>query len=122
MRGSIQQKLGQRLGHDDLADSFGASMVPIRGALRESQAEARSNLRRRRGARIAKLSVTHCEHSYRIHKAVETAARPWAAESFQRIPTNVLIFYWATSSEPGCILKPIIERCSAKSTRVLGGD
>jgi hypothetical protein len=28
--GSVQQKLGRRFDHDDLADAFGINMVPIR--------------------------------------------------------------------------------------------
>jgi DNA-binding GntR family transcriptional regulator len=78
MIGSLQQMPGHRLGHDDLADTFGVNMAPIRGTLREAQAEARSTLHRRRGARTAKLSVTDFEHSYRIKKAGETLACPWA--------------------------------------------
>jgi DNA-binding GntR family transcriptional regulator len=100
MIGSVPQKPGHRLGHDDPADTFGVNLVPIRGTLREAQAEARSSLHRRRGARSAKFSVADCEHSYRIHEAVETLARPWAAENLEQIPVDVLIFYWASLSQP----------------------
>jgi DNA-binding GntR family transcriptional regulator len=93
MRGSVQQKLGHRLAQDDLANTFGVDMVPIREALIEAQAETRSTFHQRRGARTAKLSVTDCEHSYCIQEAVETLAPPWAAEDFEQIPTSVLIFY-----------------------------
>jgi hypothetical protein len=121
MRGSVQEKLGNGRGDGDLANTFGVDMVPIRGTLREAQAEARSNLHRRRGARTAKLSLTDCEHRWRIQEAVETLVPPWAAEQLEQIPTNVLIFYSPTSSEPGYMLKPMIEQCSAKSTRELEG-
>lgn len=100
MIGSVQQKPGHRLGHDDLADTFGVNMVPIRGTLREAQAEARSTLHRPRGARTAKLSVTDCEHSYRIREAVEALARPWAKQHLEQTPINVLILYWARLSQP----------------------
>ena len=77
MIGSLQQMPGHRLG-EDLADTSGVNMMPIREALRQAKAEAHSTSHRRRGARTAKLSVTDFEHSYRIKKAGEALACRWA--------------------------------------------
>jgi DNA-binding GntR family transcriptional regulator len=87
MIGSVQQKPAHRLGHDDLADTSGINMVPIREALRQPQAEAQSTLHRRLGVATAKLCVSDCEARYRIKRAAETLARPWVA-------VDTILLFW----------------------------
>jgi DNA-binding GntR family transcriptional regulator len=77
MIGNLQQMPGHRL-EEDLADTSGVNMMPIREALRQAKAEAHSTSHRRRGARTAKLSVTDSEEGCRIKEAVETLGRPLA--------------------------------------------
>jgi DNA-binding GntR family transcriptional regulator len=83
-------KPGVRLRQDELADTFGVSTMPIREALRQLQAEGLVTFRPRRGATVAKLSVSEYEEIYRIREELEVLACRWAAEDFDRIPLDRL--------------------------------
>jgi len=83
---SGQAKPGDRLRQDKLAELFGVSTMPIREALRHLQAEGLVTFHARRGAAVAKLSVTEYEEIYRIREELEVLACRWAAEDFDRIP------------------------------------
>ncbi len=85
-----QLKPGDRLRQDELANTFGVSTMPIREALRQLQAEGLVTFQRRRGARVAKLSVSDYEEICRIREALETLACRWAAEDLEHIPIDRL--------------------------------
>ena len=85
-----QLKPGDRLRQDELAKTFGVSTMPIREALRQLQAEGLVIFRPRRGATVARLSVSEYEEIYRIREELETLACRWAAEDFERIPIERL--------------------------------
>lgn len=83
-------KPGDRLRQDELADTFGVSTMPIREALRQLQAEGLVVFRPRRGATVARLSVSEYEEIYLVREALETLACRWAAESFDQVPLDRL--------------------------------
>jgi DNA-binding GntR family transcriptional regulator len=83
-------KPGDRLRQDELANTFGVSTMPIREALRQLQAEGLITFRPRRGATVAKLSVSDYEEIYHIREALERLACRWVAEDFDRIPIDRL--------------------------------
>jgi DNA-binding GntR family transcriptional regulator len=83
-------KPGDRLRQDELANTFGVSTMPIREALRQLQAEGLVVFRPRRGATVARPSVSEYEEIYLIREALETLACRWAAEDFDRIPIDRL--------------------------------
>ncbi len=83
---------GDRLRQDDLANTFGVSTMPIRESLRQLQAEGLVTFYPRRGARVARLSVSEYEEVYRIREELENLACRWAAEHFDRIPIDRLAF------------------------------
>lgn len=85
-----QLKPGDRLRQDELANTFGVSTMPIREALRQLQAEGLVVFRPRRGATVARPSVSEYEEIYLIREALETLACRWAAEDFDRIPLDRL--------------------------------
>jgi DNA-binding GntR family transcriptional regulator len=85
-----QLKPGDRLRQDKLAETFGVSTMPIREALRQLQAEGLVTFRPRRGATVAKLSVSEYEEIYRIREELEILACCWAAKDFDRIPIERL--------------------------------
>jgi DNA-binding GntR family transcriptional regulator len=85
-----QLRPGERLRQDDLATSFGVSAMPIREALRQLQAEGLVTFYPRRGARVARLSVSDYEEIYHIRETLETLAVRWASEDFERIPIDRL--------------------------------
>jgi DNA-binding GntR family transcriptional regulator len=87
---SGQLKPGDRLRQDELAETFGVSTMPIREALRQLQAEGLVSFQPRRGAAVATLSVSEYEEIYRIREELEILACGWAAEDFDRIPTDKL--------------------------------
>ena len=85
-----QLRPGDRLRQDDLADRFGVSTMPIREALRQLQAEGLVTFYPRRGASVARLSVSDYEEIYRIRQELESLACHWAAEHIERIPIDRL--------------------------------
>jgi len=85
-----QLKPGDRLRQDELAKTFGVSTMPIREALRHLQAEGLVIFRPRRGATVARLSVSEYEEIYCIREALETLACRWAVEDLDRIPIDRL--------------------------------
>jgi DNA-binding GntR family transcriptional regulator len=87
-----QLEPGDRLRQDELADAFGVSTMPIREALRQLQAEGLVVFRPRRGATVARLTVSEYEEIYRIREALEALACRWAAEDFDQIQIDQLGF------------------------------
>ncbi len=85
-----QLKPGDRLRQDELARTFGVSTMPVREALRQLQAEGLVVFHPRRGATVARISVSEYEEIYLIREALETLACRWAAEDFDRIPIERL--------------------------------
>jgi DNA-binding GntR family transcriptional regulator len=83
-------KPGDRLGQEELAETFGVSTMPVREALRQLQAEGLVVFRPRRGATVATLSVSEYEEIYHIREALETLACHWAAEDLDRIQIDRL--------------------------------
>jgi DNA-binding GntR family transcriptional regulator len=78
-----QLEPGDRLRQDDLANTFGVSTMPVREALRQLQAEGLVVFQRRRGAAVARLSVSDYEEIYGIREDLETLACRWATENFE---------------------------------------
>jgi len=85
-----QLRPGDHLRQEDLATTLGVSTMPIREALRQLQAEGLVTFYPRRGARVARLSVSDYEEIYHIREALETLAVRWASEDFERIPIDRL--------------------------------
>jgi DNA-binding GntR family transcriptional regulator len=83
-------KPDDRLRHDELANTFGVSTMPIREALRQLQVEGLVVFRPRRGAAVARLAVSEYEEIYHIREELETLACRWVAEDFERIPIDQL--------------------------------
>jgi len=83
-------KPGDRLRQDALANTFGVSTMPIREALRQLQAEGLVVFRPRRGATVARFTVSDYEDIYQIREALETLACQWIAKDFDRIPIDQL--------------------------------
>jgi DNA-binding GntR family transcriptional regulator len=83
-------KPGDRLRQDELANTFSVSTMPIREALRQLQAEGLVVFRPRRGATVARFTVSDYEEIYQIREELETLACRWAAEDFDRIPIDRL--------------------------------
>jgi DNA-binding GntR family transcriptional regulator len=63
-----------------LADRFGVSVMPVREAIRQLEAEDLVTFEAHRGARVARLSVEDIEELYVIRAAVEGLAARKAAE------------------------------------------
>jgi DNA-binding GntR family transcriptional regulator len=85
-----QLKPGDRLRQDELAKTFDVSTMPIREALRQLQAEGLVVFRPRRGATVARFTVSDYEEIYLIREELETLACRWVAEDFDRIPIDRL--------------------------------
>jgi DNA-binding GntR family transcriptional regulator len=85
-----QLKPGDRLRQDELAKTFDVSTMPIREALRQLQVEGLVVFRPRRGATVARFTVSDYEEIYLIREALETLACRWVAEDFSRIPIDRL--------------------------------
>jgi DNA-binding GntR family transcriptional regulator len=83
-------KPGDRLRQDELAKTFDVSTMPIREALRQLQVEGLVVFRPRRGATVARFTVSDYEEIYLIREALETLACRWVAEDFSRIPIDRL--------------------------------
>jgi DNA-binding GntR family transcriptional regulator len=83
-------KPGDRLRQDELANTFGVSTMPIREALRQLQAEGLVVFRPRRGATVARFTVSEYEEIYLMREVLETLACHWVAEDFDRIPIDRL--------------------------------
>jgi DNA-binding GntR family transcriptional regulator len=83
-------KPGDRLRQDELAKTFDVSTMPIREALRQLQVEGLVVFRPRRGATVARFTVSDYEEIYLIREELETLACRWVAEDFDRIPIDRL--------------------------------
>ncbi len=77
---------GERLRQDELAATLGVSTMPVREALRQLQAEGLVVFYPRKGAVVARLSVSEYEEIYRIREELEILACQWAAEDFAKVP------------------------------------
>jgi DNA-binding GntR family transcriptional regulator len=65
---------GQRLRHDELAEIYGVSTMPIREALRELEAEGLVTLTPHRTAEVTQLTADDLEDIYDIRIALEAMA------------------------------------------------
>jgi DNA-binding GntR family transcriptional regulator len=87
---SGQLRPGDRLRQDDLSSTLGVSIIPIREALRQLQAEGLVTFQPRRGAAVASISVSEYEQISRIREELEILACGWVAEDFDRVPVDRL--------------------------------
>ena len=71
---------GERLIQSELAERLGVSRTPIREALQKLAAEGLVTLSPYKGARVAKLSVSHLEEIYHVRIAVESELSYLAAQ------------------------------------------
>lgn len=62
---------GTRIRQEDLAETYGASRVPVREALRILEAEGLLTLVANTGAWVTKLTLADCEELYRIRERIE---------------------------------------------------
>ena len=77
---------GERLRQDVLASTLGVSTMPVREALRQLQAEGLVVFYPRRGAVVARLSVSEYEEIFRVREELEILACRWVAEDFSKVP------------------------------------
>jgi len=82
---------GERLRQDELAATLGVSTMPVREALRQLQAEGLVVFYPRKGAVVARLSVSEYEEIFRIREELEILACRWVAEDFARVPMPRLL-------------------------------
>jgi DNA-binding GntR family transcriptional regulator len=66
--------LGARLDQQALADEFGASIIPVREALRKLEADGLVRIFPRRGAFVAELSSDELTDIHQMRKALESLA------------------------------------------------
>jgi DNA-binding GntR family transcriptional regulator len=84
LRGELRH--GEWLKQDDLAKELEVSIVPVREALRQLQAEGLVVSYPRRGARVAPLDESEFEELYIIREELAVLACRWVAEDFSRLP------------------------------------
>lgn len=77
---------GQWIRQAEIAGQLGVSIMPVREALRQLQAEGLVVAYPRRGARVAELSRSAFLELDRISEELEKLACTWVAEDFSRIP------------------------------------
>jgi DNA-binding GntR family transcriptional regulator len=71
---------GERLIQSELAERLGVSRTPVREALQKLAAEGLVTLSPYKGARVARLSVSHLEEIYHVRIAVESQLSYLAAQ------------------------------------------
>jgi DNA-binding GntR family transcriptional regulator len=71
---------GERLIQNDLAERLGVSRTPVREALQKLAAEGLVTLSPYKGARVARLSLSHLEEIYHVRIAVESHLSYLAAQ------------------------------------------
>jgi DNA-binding GntR family transcriptional regulator len=62
---------GSRIRQEDVAAQFGASRIPVRGALRILESEGLVTLVANAGAWVARFSLAECEEMYQMRERVE---------------------------------------------------
>src|SRR2546425_12668775 len=70
--GRLQLAPGERLRLEELADRFQVSLTPVRHALRRLESEGLVVSERRRGSRVAPLSVEEIEEIQAIRLGLES--------------------------------------------------
>ncbi|MGH3401288.1 MAG: GntR family transcriptional regulator, partial [Streptosporangiaceae bacterium] len=63
---------GSRIRQEDVATSYGASRVPVRGALRILESDGLVTLVANAGTWVARFSLAECEEMYRMRECIET--------------------------------------------------
>jgi DNA-binding GntR family transcriptional regulator len=62
---------GSRIRQEEVAARYGASRIPVRGALRILEAQGLVNLIANSGAWVARFSLAECEEMYRMRERIE---------------------------------------------------
>jgi DNA-binding GntR family transcriptional regulator len=62
---------GSRIRQEDVAAQYGASRVPVRGALRILESQGLVNLVANAGAWVARFSLAECEEMYQMRERIE---------------------------------------------------
>lgn len=65
---------GNRIGQDELAQRFGVSRIPVRGALSRLEGEGLVLLKPSSGAWVARLNLAECIETYMIRERIEPLA------------------------------------------------
>lgn len=79
---------GQWIRHSEMAGLLGVSIMPVREALRQLQAEGLVDFHPRRGAQVAQISLDSFLELDRISEELERLACTWVGEDFRRIPLD----------------------------------
>jgi len=79
---------GQWIRQSDIAGQLGVSIMPVREALRQLQAEGLVVAYPRRGSMVAELSLSAFLELDRISEELEMLACNWVATDFSRIPLD----------------------------------
>jgi DNA-binding GntR family transcriptional regulator len=83
-----QLQPGQWIRQSEVAGQLGVSIMPVREALRQLQAEGLVAFHPRRGAMVADASLSAFLELDRISEELERLACQWVAEDFSRIPLD----------------------------------
>lgn len=78
---SCSIKPGEHLKADKLAEAFGVSLTPVRGAIQQLATEGLVEVRPRSGTFVATLSLQDVEETFKIRCALECLAAEDAIES-----------------------------------------
>jgi DNA-binding GntR family transcriptional regulator len=62
---------GSRIRQEDVAAQYGASRIPVRGALRILESQGLVNLVANAGAWVARFSLAECEEMYQMRERIE---------------------------------------------------
>jgi DNA-binding GntR family transcriptional regulator len=62
---------GSRIRQEDVAAQYGASRIPVRGALRILESQGLVNLVANAGAWVARFSLAECEEIYQMRERIE---------------------------------------------------
>ncbi|MGH3012836.1 MAG: GntR family transcriptional regulator, partial [Gaiellaceae bacterium] len=79
--GRLELAPGERLRLEELAARFGVSLTPVRHALRRLESEGLVVSKRRRGSRVAPLSVEELEEIQALRLGLETFLARLGAEA-----------------------------------------
>jgi DNA-binding GntR family transcriptional regulator len=95
---------GSRIRQEDLAAQYGASRIPVRGALRILESDGLVTLVENSGAWVARLNMAECEEVYQVREQVEPLllrlSRPrLAAETLDRLDDLAARMEQASSPE-----------------------
>jgi DNA-binding GntR family transcriptional regulator len=84
---SCQIKPGERLNVEELAQKFGVSLTPVRGAIQQLATEGLIEIRPRSGTFVASLNDQEVDETFKIRCALECLA---GEDAIQRITTDQL--------------------------------